>query len=223
MVAALADFTQVHDVGTLRVGDTSIQLVKFGTGEARITAALRTDGIVRGLGGLFAGTFTTTQRDAIAAGSRPYGLIILNSINNRLEMNFGTDAVPSWQAIGVVLGTAAGQALPGNHFSAQAVAATRSAGPLSPGATVTLAAPAAGTYIVEYGMERFFSGSQGDSMNLTCNVASGNPEFGTVSSSGGPAVNPGIVLTNGQNVTVNVNGSGGTQAFGVWIKLTRTA
>lgn len=99
LVAALADFTQTHDVGTLRVGDSSIQLVKYGTAEARITAALRTDGILRALGGLYTGAFTTTQRDAIASGSRPYGLIILNTTTNRLEMNFGTDATPNWQPV----------------------------------------------------------------------------------------------------------------------------
>lgn len=99
LVAALADFTQTHDVGTLRVGDTSIQLLKYGTAEARVTAALRADGVLRGLGGVLAGTFTTAQRNAIAAGSRPYGLEILNTDTNRYEYNAGTDAVPNWQPV----------------------------------------------------------------------------------------------------------------------------
>lgn len=101
-----SNFGQTHDVGTLRVGDTSIQILKFGAAEIRASAALRTDGILRGLGGLYAGAFTTTQRDAIAAGFRPYGLVILNTTNNRYEWNIGTDASPIWQGMGS--GTATG-------------------------------------------------------------------------------------------------------------------
>jgi microcystin-dependent protein len=83
-------------VGTLRIGDGSIQLLKYGTGETRLSAGMRADGIVRGLGGLYAGQFTSTQRDAIPSGSRPYGLVIFNTTTNRLEINLGTDATPSW-------------------------------------------------------------------------------------------------------------------------------
>lgn len=54
---------------------------------------------MRGLGGLFAGSFTTTQRDAIASGFRPYGLVILNTTVNRLEWNSSTDASPNWQPV----------------------------------------------------------------------------------------------------------------------------
>jgi microcystin-dependent protein len=95
-LAKASDFAQTVDVGTLRVGDSSIQLLKFGTGEARISAALRTDGPVRALGGLFGGTFTTAQRDAIPLGSRPQGLMIFNSTTSRIEFNIGSDATPSW-------------------------------------------------------------------------------------------------------------------------------
>ena len=102
--ADLSNFTQTLDVGTLRVGDTSIQLLKYGTAEARLSSALRTDGITRSLGGLYAGAFTTAQRDAIAAGFRPYGLIILNTTLNRLEFNAGTDAVPNWLGLGAGAG-----------------------------------------------------------------------------------------------------------------------
>jgi microcystin-dependent protein len=97
--ADLSNFSQTHDVGTLRVGDTSIQLLKYGTAEARISAALRTDGILRGLGGLFAGQFTTAGRPGL--GSRPFGLVIYNTDLNRLEMNIGSDASPNWVAIGL--------------------------------------------------------------------------------------------------------------------------
>jgi len=100
--AGLTDFTQTIDLNTVRVGDSGIQLIKHGTAEARITAALRTDGIFRGLGGLFAGTFTTTQRDAISAGFRPQGLEIFNTTTLRREINLGSDAVPNWQPVGSV-------------------------------------------------------------------------------------------------------------------------
>lgn len=95
-----SNFTQTLDVGTLRVGDGTLQLLKYGAGEFRLSGALRTDGILRGLSGLFAGAYTTAQRDAIAAGSRPYGLIILNTTTNQLEWNQGTDAAPIWAPLG---------------------------------------------------------------------------------------------------------------------------
>jgi microcystin-dependent protein len=102
LVAALSDFNQVVDVGTLRIGDTSIGLTKYGTAEVRLTAALRTDGIIRGLGGLYGGAFTTAQRDAIASGFRPFGLIILNTTTARYEWNSGTDAAPNWKPMTAV-------------------------------------------------------------------------------------------------------------------------
>lgn len=103
-VAAQTDFTQTISLGTLAIGDSTIQLVKYGAKETRISAALRTDGVIRGLGGLFAGTFTTTARDAIPSGAtpqqKPYGIIILNTTTNQFEWNAGTDAAPSWQPVG---------------------------------------------------------------------------------------------------------------------------
>src|SRR4029077_14873486 len=99
---ALADqvnFNQEIDVAALGIGEAALKLLRYGAGEARISGLLRTDGILRGLGGLYAGAFTTTQRDAIAAGFRPYGLIILNTTTNQVEWNKGTDAAPSWSAM----------------------------------------------------------------------------------------------------------------------------
>lgn len=96
----LSDFTSTVDVGTLRVGDPSLQLYKYGAGEFRMTGHMRIDGILRGLGGMVAGAFTTTQRDAIPAGSRPYGLIILNTTANQYQWNRGTDAAPVWEVVG---------------------------------------------------------------------------------------------------------------------------
>jgi hypothetical protein len=104
--AALSDFAQTLDLGTLRVGQSDLQLLRYGGGagsiasEARLTGDLRTDGILRPLGGMILGTFTTTQRDAIAAGGAPYGTLILNSTLNVIQMNTGTDGARVWQSVG---------------------------------------------------------------------------------------------------------------------------
>lgn len=97
--AALTDFSQAISLGSVLIGDNTLQLFKYGAGEVRLTSALRTDGIVRALGGSFTGSFTTTQRDAIPAGSRPYGLAITNTTTNRLEWNSNTDASPTWRPV----------------------------------------------------------------------------------------------------------------------------
>jgi microcystin-dependent protein len=98
-VAAALDLAQTIGTGVLQIGETGLQLLRYGVGEARLTGALRTDGIIRALGGLYAGAFTTTQRDAIPAGFAPYGLQILNTTTNRYEWNKGSDAVRNWQPI----------------------------------------------------------------------------------------------------------------------------
>jgi hypothetical protein len=99
--AGLSDFTQTVDVSALRVGDSAIQLLKHGTLDARITAALRADGIIRGLGGFLPGAFTNAQRDAIAVGLAPYGVSILNSEKNKWEWNAGSDVARNWQLFGL--------------------------------------------------------------------------------------------------------------------------
>lgn len=99
LVAALIDYAQNIGTGTLAIGDSSLVLSKFGVGEIQISAALRTLGILRAAGGLISGAYTTTTRNAIPAGSRPYGLVILNTTTNQYEWNIGTDAVPNWISI----------------------------------------------------------------------------------------------------------------------------
>src|SRR5580765_2317224 len=94
--ADLSNYSQEVDAATFGIGETALKLLRYGAGEARVSGMLRTDGILRGLGGLYAGAFTTTQRDAIPAGSRPYGLKILNTTTNQYEWNKGTDAAPVW-------------------------------------------------------------------------------------------------------------------------------
>lgn len=106
-VAALTDLTQTISLGTLKIGETGLQLLRYAAGEARISGAFRTDGIIRALGGWYAGSFTTTARDAIALGSRPYGLVITNTTTNRLEWNSGTDPAPVWIALGAPLASPA--------------------------------------------------------------------------------------------------------------------
>ena len=114
--ASASDFTSTVDVGTLRVGDPTLQLFKYGAGEFRMTGAMRFDGILRGLSGIVAGAFTTAQRDAIPPGSRPYGLLILNTTTNEYQWNSGTDAVPVWGVPG------GGQ--PGPHHATHAPGAS---------------------------------------------------------------------------------------------------
>jgi len=96
--ADLSNFTQTHDVGTLRVGETGLQLLRYGSLEARLTGYMRVDNILRGLGGLYAGQFTTTARDALSATDKPNGLIIYNTTTGRLEVNVGRGASPVWQS-----------------------------------------------------------------------------------------------------------------------------
>lgn len=103
--AALSDFTQTLSLGTLRVGAADLQLLRYGAGagtvtsEARLSADMRIDGILRPLGGLIPPAFTTTQRDAIPANMAPYGLKILNTTTNREEWNSGTDGARVWRPI----------------------------------------------------------------------------------------------------------------------------
>lgn len=98
-VAALADLTQSLQVGSVAIGESGLQIVRYGAGEARLSGALRTDGIIRALGGLYAGAYTTTQRDALTSAQRPYGLVILNTTTSRLEWNSGSDVSPNWQPL----------------------------------------------------------------------------------------------------------------------------
>jgi hypothetical protein len=98
--AAQSDFAQTIDLQSLRIGASDLQLTRFGVAEGQFSGALRTAGILRGLGGIIAGAFTTTQRDAIAVGFAPYGIIILNTTTNQYEWNSGTDAARSWKPIG---------------------------------------------------------------------------------------------------------------------------
>lgn len=100
-VAALSSYTQNLGAGSIAIGDSGLVISKYGTGEIGISAALRVTGILKGLGGIFAGTYTTTARNAISLPL--YGLIILNTTTNQLEWNSGTPSVPAWISIGTLV------------------------------------------------------------------------------------------------------------------------
>lgn len=98
-VAAEYDLAQNIGAASLALGEDGLQILRYGAGEARLSGALRTDGILRGLGGVLAGAFTSTQRDVIASGLAPYGVVILNTTTNRYEWNSGSDAARSWRSV----------------------------------------------------------------------------------------------------------------------------
>lgn len=98
--AALSDLLQHIDLASISLGESGLQLLKYGAGEARLTGRLRTDGYALALGGVMPGSFTTTQRDAIPLGQRPTNLIIKNSTTGTVQMNVGSDGTPSWIDIG---------------------------------------------------------------------------------------------------------------------------
>lgn len=98
--AGAADLTQTIDLGSLRIGETGLVLSRIGSLSAQLSGDLTVTKMLKGLEGVVAGTYTTTQRDAIPAGRRPYGILIQNSTTNQLEQNKGTDAVPAWSAVG---------------------------------------------------------------------------------------------------------------------------
>lgn len=92
--AAITDLTQHLSVADVAIGESSLLLSRYGAGQAQLAGLLRISS------GLLPGTFTTTQRDAIASGKRPTGLVIYNSTTGQLEVNVGSDATPNWQAAG---------------------------------------------------------------------------------------------------------------------------
>lgn len=123
--AGQSDFTQTIDLGTLRIGDSSLSISKIGAGELQVAADLRVTKILRGLEGIIPGAYTTTQRDAIAAGRAPYGIAILNSTKNIWEWNSGSDGARAWAPFGTgtVVDTlanrpAASSVVPGTSFFA---------------------------------------------------------------------------------------------------------
>lgn len=125
MKADSSDFAQTIDLGTLRIGEAGLTLTRFGAGEAQLAGDLRVTKLLRGLEGIIPGAFTTTQRDALAAGRAPYGIAILNTSKNIWEWNNGTDVARTWVPFGAtpIINTlnnrpAANSVVPGTLFFA---------------------------------------------------------------------------------------------------------
>jgi len=112
LVAAINDLAQHLSVGDVAIGESSMLLSLFGSGQ------LQVPGVLRVSSGTLPGVFTTTQRNAIAVGKRPTGLVIYNSTTNQLEVNAGTDPSPSWVPVGTQAPTY-GTSFPASPVDAQ--------------------------------------------------------------------------------------------------------
>ena len=127
-LADQSNFSQEVDAAIFGIGEAALQLLRYAAGEARLSGALRTDSILRGLGGIVAGAFTTVQRNAIPANFAPYGLLILNTTTNQYEWNKGTDVARNWQPFGFVPGSGAGAISDGDISPTAAIQASKLAG-----------------------------------------------------------------------------------------------
>lgn len=99
------------------------------------------------------------------------------------------------------------------------------AGTKSIGATYTITAPAAGTYTLEFGAGIPNTVVGGSTAHLTSNLG-GDVYYSDSGPGGGTALVAGLVLTNGQVITITcatIGGSAGMTLLGCWAKLTRTA
>jgi hypothetical protein len=99
VVAAITDLAQVLSVGQLRIGESGLAVVHYGSGEARLTGKLRIDNLLRALGGIYLGAFTDTERNALPEADRGFGVVIENQTRGRFEWNVGTGAAPVWYPI----------------------------------------------------------------------------------------------------------------------------
>jgi hypothetical protein len=142
-MADLTNFAQTISLSAAIFGGAGgPQLSRFSSSPNTLriaSAALLVDNLMQANGGVSPGNFTTTQRDAIAAGSRPTGLLIYNSTTARYEWNAGSDAVPSWQPVAATIGndtiTAAmiqADAVGNSELAPNAVTATEVDGTLKP-------------------------------------------------------------------------------------------
>jgi len=98
--AGLTDFTQTISLGTLRIGEAGLTLSRIGTGESQLQGKLKVTDLLTGNAGVVFGAFTTAQRDAIAAGKAPTGIIIFNITENEHQFNAGTDSARFWLPLG---------------------------------------------------------------------------------------------------------------------------
>jgi len=99
--AGLTDLSQNVSVASLVVGEAGLTISRLGAGEMQAAGGFRSTGILRGLGGVYVGQFTTAQRDAIASGKAPTGILIFNTTSNMFEWNSGTDGARVWKPMGM--------------------------------------------------------------------------------------------------------------------------
>lgn len=119
------------------------------------------------------------------------------------------------------LGTAAGQALPGNHFSATPETYT-DGGTKSNGQTFGIVAPVAGTYVLRYGAGRFNGASSGSGATLTNNKTAHQVRYSNVGDSAG-VVACSVTLTAGETVTITISADSTSNVQDSWATLTRIA
>lgn len=92
--AGQTDASQTLLLGTLQVGDTGIQALKFGAEIMRITSHLMVDKTVH------LGNLTTTARDALTSGKAPKGALLFNTTVGFPQINIGTDGARNWMTVG---------------------------------------------------------------------------------------------------------------------------
>lgn len=92
--AGQTDASQTLLLGTLQVGDTSIQALKFGAEIMRITSHLMVDKTIH------LGNLTTTARDALTSGKAPKGALLFNTTIGFPQINIGTDGARNWMTVG---------------------------------------------------------------------------------------------------------------------------
>ena len=95
-LARQADFAQTIDLASLRIGDSSLILNKFGAGEVALSAKFRTTGIIRAGKGVEYMQMTTTERNALPALDRQPGTVIWNSTTNKLQVQTVDPLSPVW-------------------------------------------------------------------------------------------------------------------------------
>lgn len=156
--------------------------------------------------------------NVITAAKIAAGTITATELANALKPSGGAGA--GTEALRA-LGTAAANALPGNHFSATPVTAAYSASRTN-GQTYTITAPVAGTYIIEWGAGALVTSGSGSTAGITCDVVGGRASY-DFGNTGGSVVRT-VTLTGGQVATFTVAGTGFfTSLDHCWSKLIRIA
>jgi len=94
-LAKAADFAQTIDVGTLRIGDSGLQISKSGTGIVSISARLAVGQWLQ-TQSIQILQMTEAARDALALADRGQGMVIYNIDANRLQLQNDLAGTPNW-------------------------------------------------------------------------------------------------------------------------------